>query len=79
MGAAGILSIRRLHKFSSQFLYNLYIDFFPLICYNNYRKLRKGQIKMYKIDLSLVAQIDKMVSEEAKQDALRIMRRLQTS
>ena len=60
-------------------MYNLYIDFFPLICYNNYRKLRKGQIKMYKIDLSLVAQIDKMVSEEAKQDALRIMRRLQTS
>lgn len=32
---------------------------------------------MYKIDLSLVAQIDKMVSEEAKQDALRIMERLQ--
>lgn len=34
---------------------------------------------MYKIDLSLVAQIDKMVSEKAKQDALRIMERLRTS
>lgn len=34
---------------------------------------------MYKIDLSLVAQINKMVSEKAKQDALRIMGRLQTS